>query len=157
MQSRDDAPHPHPPQTFTMPKVRIPRPFAAIAFAAAVACNADPIVLCACSMPAPHTLVYGRVTAPTGEGVVGAAVHLEVGPPDCQTAGAAFSGFSDAGGRYRAAVFDVTDGTQQCVRVWALAPVGSGYRDSDTVTITLATPVSATADSVRRDVALRAP
>lgn len=140
-----------------MRAIRIPRPFAAIAFAAAVACNADPIVLCACSMPAPYSIVYGEVKDPSGGGVEGATVHLEAGPVSCQSMGHAFGGPTGAGGRYRAPVLRTGDYPQQCVRLWALAPVGSGLRNSDTVTLTLATPGSAAADSVRRDIALRAP
>lgn len=140
-----------------MPKIRIPRPFAAIAFAAAVACNADPLVLCACSMPGPYSIVYGNVTAPTGQAVPGAAVRVEVGPPDCQSVAASFDGNTDATGRYRAGISRYGEFAEQCIRVFAMAPTGSGYRNSDTTQFALAAPTRAGADSVRRDVALRAP
>lgn len=46
---------------------------------------------------------------------------------------------------------------RQCIRLWALAPVGSGLRGSDTPRFTLPAPTALPADSVGRDVALRAP
>lgn len=140
-----------------MPRIRIPRPLAAIAFAAAVACSADPLVLCACSRVPPHVILHGSVTAPSGQGVAGATVHLTVGPPDCQAAAGSFDAPTDAAGKYAAPVFRTGDYAQQCLRLWALAPAGSGLRNSDTLQFLLPTPRDVSADSVRRDIALRAP
>lgn len=140
-----------------MPKIRIRRPFAAIAIASAIACSGDPIVLCACSQVPPHTVLHGSVKTPSGEGVDGATVHLNVGPPDCQTVASASSAPTDAAGRYAAAVIATGNYAQQCVRLWALAPAGSGLRNSDTLQLSLPTAQNAGADSVRRDIALRAP
>ncbi|HEX6372089.1 MAG TPA: hypothetical protein VF006_24410 [Longimicrobium sp.] len=140
-----------------MPGLRIPRPFAAIAFASAVACSGNPLDLCACSQVPPSTLLYGYVTAPSGEGVEGATVHMSVGPEDCGSVGYSFHGPTEAGGRYRAPVLRDGDDPRQCIRLWALAPVGSGLRSSDTVQFTLPTPTAISSDSVRRDIALRAP
>lgn len=147
-----------PRRTPAMPRIRVPRPFAAIAVASAVACGTDPIVLCACSMPAPHTIVHGRVTAPSGQGVQGATVHLDMGPTDCQGMGGTVPAPTDAEGRYATAVLPTGNYAEQCIRLWALAPAGSGLRNSDTVQFTIPTPRTTTgADSVRRDIALRAP
>ncbi|MBW3571613.1 MAG: hypothetical protein KY467_10945 [Gemmatimonadetes bacterium] len=140
-----------------MPRIRIPRPFAAIALAAAVACNADPVVLCACSVVPPYTVVYGHVTGPAGEAVAGARVHALVGPAGCGSAADSAHAPADAAGRYRLPVFATGADAEQCVRVTALAPAGSGLRAADTVRFAVATPRGFPADSVRRDVALRAP
>lgn len=140
-----------------MRRIRVPRPFAAIAVAAAVACNGDPAVLCACSVPAPYSILYGNVTDPSGHGVLGAIVHLDVGAPDCQTALQSFDAPTDATGRYRAPVSATGSYAEQCVRVFARAPAGSGFRDSDTARLTLPTPSTLPPDSVRRDLVLRAP
>jgi hypothetical protein len=139
-----------------MARFRLPRPFAAITVASAVACGTDPIVLCACSMPAPYAILYGFATGPSGQVVPGTSVSVQVGPPDCQ-GGSVQSGATDQTGRYRTFITATGDYPQQCIRVWALAPAGSGFRNSDTVQLTLPTPRTADADSVRRDIALRAP
>lgn len=138
-----------------MSRIRIPRPFAAIALAAAVACGGDPIVLCACSFPAPEVAVYGSVADPDGLPVDGATVHLTIGPPGCASVAGSVNGPADAAGRYRLSVFRTGDYAEQCIRLWALAPVGSGWRGSDTLQFNLPTPQALSADSVRRDLALR--
>jgi hypothetical protein len=137
-------------------RIRIPRPFAVIAVASAVACGTDPIVLCACSMPAPYAILYGFASGPSGQVVPGTSVSVQVGPPDCQ-GGSVQSWAADEAGRYRAPIIATGDYAQQCIRLWSLAPGGSGFRNSDTVQFTLPTPRTADADSVRRDIALRAP
>jgi hypothetical protein len=137
-----------------MSRIRIPRPFAAIAIVSAVACSADPIVLCACSQVPPHTILYGSVTGPAGQVVPGTAVRVLVGPPDCG-GGSPASVLMDEASRYSAMIVPTGGYTQQCIRVWATAPAESGFRDSDTLRLTLPTPASAGADSVRRDVVLR--
>lgn len=139
-----------------MNRIRIPRPFAAIAFAAAVACSSDPIVLCACLMPRPSVTLYGTVTDPDGLAVDGATVHVTVGPPGCGTVAASENEPTDAGGWYSFPVFGTGNYAEQCVRVWAMGPVGSSWRGSDTVRLTLPTPQTSAADSVRRDLVLRA-
>ena len=87
--------------------------------------------------------------------VPGTSVSVQVGPPDCQ-GGSAQSWATDETGRYRAFISPTGDYPQQCIRVWALAPAGSGFRNSDTAQLTLPTPRTADADSERRDVSLRA-
>lgn len=140
-----------------MPRVRLPRPLAAIAFAAAVACTSNPLDLCACSLPGPHSLVYGRVTDPAGQAVPGATVHLSVASPDCAAVGHVASGPVDAAGRFRLMVFQTGAYAEQCIRLWASPPAGSTWRGSDTTVFAMPTPIKVPADSVRRDVALRAP
>jgi hypothetical protein len=120
-----------------MPAIRTRRAFAAIAIASAIACSGDPIVLCACSRVPAHTVLYGSVKAPSGEGVEGATVHLNVGPPDCQAVASASSAPTDAAGRYTAGVIATGGYAEQCVRLWALAPPGSGLRNSDTLQFSL--------------------
>ncbi|HYR07039.1 MAG TPA: carboxypeptidase-like regulatory domain-containing protein [Longimicrobium sp.] len=139
-----------------MPRFRLPRPFAAIAVASAVACGTDPIVLCACSIPAPYTLVYGNVTDPTGAPVPDATVRLESKLADCQTASESVQVATNAAGRYRLHVIRTGTG-EQCVRVAALAPPASGWRNSDTVQFSIPPLREIGADSVRRDIALRTP
>jgi hypothetical protein len=139
-----------------MPRVRIPRPFAAIAVASAVACGTDPVVLCACSMVPPHTLVYGSVTDPSGAAVQGATVHLEAGLSTCQPLSETLEVATDAAGRYRLHVVRTT-GAEQCVRLAALAPPASGWRNSDTAQFAIPPLQAIGTDSVRRDIALRAP
>jgi hypothetical protein len=89
--------------------------------------------------------------------VPGTSVLVEVGPPDCRSDASLHDGQTDETGRYRAIVMRMGDYAQQCIRVWARPPQGSPFRASDTLQFTLPTPVAAGADSVRRDVALRAP
>jgi hypothetical protein len=137
-----------------MPRARLPRPFAAIAIASAVACGTDPIVLCACSRNPPHTILYGTATGPAGQVVPGTSVLVQEGPV-CGD-GSLFKGPVDEAGRYRTIVLPRGDYAQLCIRVWAIAPEGSGFRNSDTLRFTLPTPATAT-DSVRRDISLRAP
>jgi hypothetical protein len=143
-----------------MPRIRVPRPFAAIAFAAAVACTSTPTALCGCSVPGPYALVYGRVTDPAGTPVAGGTVHWQMGTAG--TAGcAAIAGSQgvpvDESGVYHVGVFPVGEGPEQCVRLAALPPAGSPLRGSDTVQIAIPTPRTVPSDSVRRDLVLRAP
>ncbi|HEU0302008.1 MAG TPA: carboxypeptidase-like regulatory domain-containing protein [Longimicrobium sp.] len=140
-----------------MPRIRIPRPLAAIVFAAAVACTSMPLDVCACTLPPPHTILYGNVTDPSGQGVPGATVHMEVGPPGCQTAAAVQDAPTDATGRFRLGVFRTGEYAEQCIRLTAQAPAGSGLQSSEVAQLTLATPQRLPPDSVRRDLALRAP
>jgi hypothetical protein len=139
-----------------MPRVRIPRPFAAIAVGSAVACSADPIVLCACSQVPPHTVVYGSVTDPSGEPVQGATVRMEAGVSTCEPVSETLEAATDAAGRYRLFVIRTT-AAEQCVRLAALAPAASGWRGSDTVQFAIPPLQALGSDSVRRDIALRAP
>lgn len=137
-------------------RIRILRLLALAAFAAA--CEAlNPLDTCACSLAPPFDIVYGTVADPSGALVPGAAVHAQVGPADCRSAGDSFTQQADAGGRYRVPVIRTGDYAQQCIRLVALAPPGSGWRDSDTARLTLPTPRSHPPDSVRHDLALRAP
>lgn len=136
--------------------IRIPRPFAAIAFAAVVACTSTPTALCGCSMPGPYSVLYGRVTDPAGTPVAGATVHWEAGPAGCATIAGAQNVPVDASGVYRVGVFLVGEGAEQCVRLAALPPAGSALRGSDTLQLTIPTPRALPADSVRRDLVLRA-
>jgi hypothetical protein len=55
--------------------MRIRRPFAAIAFAAVVACTSDPVALCACSEPLPYAVMHGRVSNPWGTQVPAVTVR----------------------------------------------------------------------------------
>lgn len=138
-----------------MRRIRFPRPLAAIAFAAAVACTGEPLALCACSRVPPHSILYGTVTDPSGAGVQGATVHLEVADADCQTARAALQGPTDGAGRYRLPIDRTGGGAVQCVRLSATAPAGSGFRNSDTTQFTIPAPEGFGTDSLRRDIALR--
>lgn len=142
-----------------MPRIRIPRPFAAIAFAAAVACTSNPAALCGCTLPGPYLVLHGRVTDPAGAPVPGATVYWETGPAGCATiAGQQVTPAPvDPAGRFRFGIFATGDGPEQCIRVAALPPAGSALRGSDTAQITVLTPRSLPADSVRRDLVLRAP
>lgn len=140
-----------------MPRIRISRPFAAIAFAAAVACTSNPVALCGCSMPGPYAVVYGRVTDPAGTPVAGGTVHWETGPAGCGSIAGSQDVPVDASGIYHVGVSAAGEGAEQCVRLAALPPAGSTLRSSDTVQITIPTPRTLPADSVRRDLVLRAP
>lgn len=139
-----------------MPEIRIPRPFAAIAFAAAVACS-NPQGLCACDPVPPRAVVYGRVTQPDGVPAGGAQVHVELSPTGCEkwVDGRAYQ--ADGEGRYRASAYRLGPESEQCVRVYAEPLVRSAMRGSDTATITLRFPDAGLPDSVRVDLALRGP
>jgi hypothetical protein len=139
-----------------MPRIRILRLLALAALVAA--CQAlNPVDTCACSLAPPFDIVYGTVTEPGGAVVAGAAVHAHVGAPDCQSPVDSRSEQTDAAGRYRVPVTRTGGYTEQCIRLVALAPPGSGWRDSDTTRFTMPTPQSHPPDSVRYDLALRAP
>ncbi|HEV3049155.1 MAG TPA: carboxypeptidase-like regulatory domain-containing protein [Longimicrobium sp.] len=139
-----------------MPRIAILRAFALLALLGA--CEIlNPVGTCACDFPPPFDIVYGVVVAPGGATISGATVHANAGPPGCQSTLTVASQPTDAAGRYRVPVTRAGNGAQQCVRLVALAPPGSGWRDSDTLRFTLAPPVSHPPDSVRYDLALRAP
>lgn len=123
------------------------------------ACEAvNPVDTCACSLPMPFDIVYGVVTAPGGGPVTGVTVDATIGPAGCQTRlDGNFSQPTDTQGRYRVPVVAVSDLPQLCVRLVALAPPGSGWRDSDTTRLTVPSPVSHPPDSVRVNLVLRAP
>lgn len=139
-----------------MPRTYILRAAALLALLAA--CDVlNPVSSCACDIPLPFDIVYGVVLAPGGATVPAATVHADVGPPGCQSTLMVENQQADAAGRYRVPVSRTGSYAEQCVRLVALAPPGSGWRDSDTLRLTLATPVSPPPDSVRYDLALRAP
>jgi hypothetical protein len=139
-----------------MPRIHVLRAFAVLALLAA--CDVlNPVDTCACSIPAPFDVVYGTVTAPLGEPVAGATVHADVGPAGCQSTLMAEDRQTDAAGSYRLLVPQTGSYAEQCVRLVALAPAGSGWRDSDTSRLTMPTPLSHPPDSVRQNLVLRAP
>jgi hypothetical protein len=140
-----------------MPRIRIPRPFAAVALLAGVACSVNPVDLCSCTLPTPYTIVYGLVTDPAGAPVAGAGVQVEVGGPGCQAMERGPETPTDAAARYRTGVTPTGSAAGMCVRLSARPPAGSPLRGSDTVQLTLPTPTTLPADSVRRDLVLRAP
>jgi hypothetical protein len=136
---------------------RISRPFATVALLAGVACSVNPVDLCGCSLPGPYAIVHGRVTDPVGARVAGAGVQVEVGGPGCQALERVVETPTDAAGRYRTGVTPTGSGAEMCVRFSARPPAGSSLRGSDTVQLILPTPTTLPADSVRRDLVLRAP
>src|SRR5687767_15074779 len=139
-----------------MTRIRIPRSAAAITFAAVVACTGDAVTLCAC-LTGPNILVYGRVTDPSGAAVPGAIVRVEAMPVRCEgTPPHVAAPETDGTGRYRGAVYAITEWTEQCLRMTALPPAGSGLQSSETVEVTIATPQRVQGDSLRRDFTLRA-
>ena len=140
----------------TMSRIHVLRALALVALLAA--CEAiNPVDTCACSIPMPFDIVYGVVAEPGGAPAAGATVHAAIGPAGCQTALDGTSQHTNAEGRYRVPVPAVGDLPEFCVRLVALAPPGSGWRDSDTTRLTMPTPRSHPPDSVRVNLALRAP
>ena len=83
-------------------------------------------------------------------------MRLESRLADCQAASESLQVSTDATGRYRLHVIRTGTG-EQCVRVAALAPPTSGWRNSDTVQFSIPPLQQIGRDSVRRDIALRAP
>lgn len=140
-----------------MPRIRLPRPFAAITFATVVACTSNPTSLCGCSLPSPHTILYGYVRGPAGEPVANAVVQVESGEAGCQFLQVGSQAPSGAAGRYRVHAFQQGDGAEMCVRLSATPPAGSSLRASEPVQLTLPMPTGFPADSVQRDLVLRAP
>jgi hypothetical protein len=136
---------------------RIPRPFAAVALLAGVACSINPVDLCGCSLPGPYTILYGQVTDPAGALVPGAEVMVDVGDPGCQALVRGSQASADAAGQYRTGVTAIGSAPEMCIRLFALPPAGSTLRGSDTVQLILPRPTTLPADSVRRDLVLRAP
>lgn len=140
-----------------MTRLRILRALAFVALLAA--CEAvNPVDTCACSVPMPYDIVYGVVSEPGGGApVANATVHVDVGPAGCQTAVDGGNQQANEAGRYQIFVAGVGDLAQLCVRLVALAPPGSGWRDSDTTRLTIPTPLRHPPDSVQVNLALRAP
>jgi hypothetical protein len=136
-----------------MPRIRIPRSFAAIAFAAVVACT-NPNGLCACDPLLPTAVVYGRVTQPDGVPAGGAQVHVDLSPTGCGKWVDGRDYRTDGEGRYRASVYRIGPESEQCVRVFA-EPLARSASGSDTVTVSVAFPDAGLPDSVRVDLALR--
>jgi hypothetical protein len=122
------------------------------------ACEAiNPVDTCACSMPMPYDIVYGVVTEPGGAPVPNATVHVDVGPPTCLSAIDGGNLQANESGRFRVPVSSVGDFARVCVKLVAVAPPGSGWRDSDTTRLSMQTPVSHPPDSVQANLSLRAP
>jgi hypothetical protein len=139
-----------------MRKLRFRRPLAAIAFAAAVACT-DPNGLCACDPAPPTAVVYGRVTQPDGVPAGGARVHVDLSPTGCEKWVDGRDYQTNGEGRYRASAYRLGPEGDQCARLYAEPLAGGAVRGSDTVTISIHFPDNARPDSVRVDLALRAP
>lgn len=141
-----------------MPRIHIPRRFGLTAALLAVACTADPIVSCACSPPLDVAVVHGRVTMPGGGAAAGATVRVQIGPPGCQPWADARDETSGANGEYELLALDAGgQNPDACRRVFALPPAGSGLRGSDTVPLVVRFRAGPPLDSVRIDLALRAP
>jgi hypothetical protein len=140
-----------------MPRIRIPRPFAAaLTLMLGVSC-ADPLMTCACSPVPPMAVLYGRVTDAAGNPVPNATVRAQNGPPGCQPfANDAGAAGTDADGRYRAEIYG-PGGPVECLRAFALAPAGFNLRGSDTVDFRVTFAVRHPLDSTRVDLVLRAP
>lgn len=141
-----------------MSRLRIPRPFAAIAFAAAVACT-TPTGVCACSPPEqPFTVLRGIVSTPAGAAVEGAMVSLQLATAACTTFETQpGNARSSATGEYEQHLPHSPLVPQMCVRLVAQAPAGSGFQASDPVQMVLPTPTRLPPDTVRVDLVLRTP
>lgn len=139
-----------------VPRLRLPRPFAAaLTLMLAVSC-VDPTGSCACTPLVDQAVMYGRVTDPAGNPVAGATVRAEAGPAGCQAfANEAGQAATDAGGRYRAVLY--AWGPVECLRAFALAPAGGALRGSDTAAVQLRFAHPRDMDSTRVDLVLRAP
>ena len=139
-----------------MPRLRIPRPFAAITFATVVACTTTPTDVCACLRARPHTVVYGRVTDAAGAAVQGAIVRVETGAATCQALEVQADVQANAAGEYRAFVDALATPGDLCVRLVARDQAPSGVRYSAPQQFTTAMPTGFPADSVRRDIVIPA-
>jgi hypothetical protein len=137
-----------------MPRLRIPRSFAAIAAAAVVACTTTPTNVCACLQIRPHNVVHGRVTDAAGAPLPNAVVRVEAGPAPCGVLRLESDAYVDAAGEYSAMVARKGPSGDVCVRlvVWDLAP--GGVRFSQPQQFTMLVPVALPPDSVRRDIVL---
>ncbi|HYR07038.1 MAG TPA: carboxypeptidase-like regulatory domain-containing protein [Longimicrobium sp.] len=140
-----------------MPRPRVPRPFAAtLTVMLAVSC-VNPAGSCACDPVPLGAVMYGRVTDPAGNAVSGATVQAQVGPTGCQPfANEAGEAATDADGRFRARI-QHPGGPVECLRAFALPPVRSGLRGSDTVAFQVRFTTQHTLDSARVDLVLRTP
>jgi hypothetical protein len=140
-----------------MPRLRVPRPFAAtLTVMLAVSCT-NPAGTCACDPVPPAGLMYGRVTDLAGNGVSGATVRVQTGPTGCQPiVNEAGQAVTDADGRFRAQVYH-PGGPVECLRAFALAPAGSTLRGSDTVPFQVRFTAPRILDSARVDLVLRTP
>ena len=139
-----------------MPRLRIPRPFAVLTAAAAVACSTTPTDVCACLRVPPHTVVYGRVTDAAGAPVPGALVRLETGPAGCQALRVEGDAQADAAGEYSTMVLRAGAQGEACVRLVAREHAPDGPRFSAPQQFTLTVPRALPADSVRRDIVIPA-
>lgn len=139
-----------------MPTLRVPRPFAAVAFAAAVACTATPTGVCACLVESPHTLVYGRVTDAAGAAVANAFVRVETGPATCQGLQVRGDARTNDAGEYSTYIYRIGAQADFCVRLVARELTGTGQRLSQAQQFGVTVPGSFPADSVRRDIVIPA-
>jgi hypothetical protein len=138
-----------------MSRIHILRALALLALLAA--CDIlNPVGTCACDPVPLHTIVYGQVSAPSGAPVPDATVLVEVGPAGCTSFVLGGAVQTSTAGAYRILATGNSPGTDQCVRLSARAPTGSGLADSEPVQFTIP-PIRTPADSVRRDIALRTP
>lgn len=140
--------------------IRIPRPLTLLAVTVVVACTSGPTIVCGCSPPPDEAVVYGRVTLPGGGAAAGAAVRVEIGPAGCQPFADRMEAVANGGGGYRTSVYKPGGygyGPDACQRVFALPPAGSALRGSDTVPLVVQFRAAPPLDSVRVDLALRAP
>ena len=140
-----------------MPRLRLPRPFAAaLTLMLAVSC-VNPMGACGCDPVPPAAVMYGRVTDPAGNAVSGATVQAQVGPAGCQPfVNEAGQAATDADGRFRAQVHH-PGGPVECLRAFALPPVRSSLRGSDTVPLQVRFTAPRVLDSARVDLVLRTP
>jgi len=119
--------------------------------------------VCACPPVPPTALVYGRVTAPTGEAVPGTVVRAYSAPaPGCHADGGAgqdygvIAALDDGSFSMGLAGADARDSI--CVFVFARPPTNSaGLTVSDTTLVVLDFRYGAPQDSARVDPVLRVP
>jgi hypothetical protein len=134
-----------------MPRLRVPRPFAAITFAAVVACTASPTNVCACLTESPHTVIYGRVTDAAGAPVTNAAVRVEIGPFSCQGLEVRGDAQTNSAGEYFTMLYQLGAQNNLCVRLVARDFAPSGPRYSAPQQFTVSVPDAFPADSLRVD------
>lgn len=142
-----------------MPRIRVPRPFAAaLGLMLFVSCT-NPAGMCGCPPAAAEAVVYGRVTNPAGAGVSGAHVSFEMRVNQCDPATAGVIGgvLSGTDGRYR---IHLRGGgiplPGSCLRAYANPPTAA-LRTSDTVTVEVEFAYEEVVDSAQVDLVLRAP
>ena len=139
-----------------MPRIRVPRPFAALTIVAAVACGTTPTDVCACLRESPHTVVYGRVTNAAGAAVADAFVRVETGPATCHGLQVYGDARTDAAGEYRTFIYRTGAQADVCVRLVAREIVEDRLRLSPAQQFGVTVPESFPADSVRRDIVIPA-